>query len=211
LCPAPLHVLYTRTAVDLIHLPIGVAVGVGSWIKRQLDVRNRETAVARRAAEIERKAAELTLLDRYDQEKRTDQNHGIELAIVKPSFAQWRSPTTLEFNLDIQIRNTWIYQPTLYKLLGNVAVKGFEDIELSPFEHELEVLPLRWVSPQRKVIWTPTDRQLEAIGAPGPVDLTFHELAVRVTAYLFDSQGQRFSVKGQLDGWLFVRARPTAS
>lgn len=197
--------------MDLIHVPIGMAMGVGSWVKRQFDIRRREAEVTRRAAEVDRKAAELALLERYDQERRTAQDRGIELAIVKPSLAQWRSSTTLEFTVDIQIRNTWIYEMMLYKLLGNVNVKRFEDIELPPFEHELEVLPLRWVSPQRKMIWTPTDRQLEAIGAPGPIDLTLHELAIHATAYLFDNQGQRFQVNSQLDGWLLVRARPRPS
>jgi hypothetical protein len=197
--------------VDLIHAPVGIAMSVGAWVKRQLDVRRRESEVLHRTAELDRKAAELALLERYDQERRMAQDHGTELAIVKPSFARWRSSTTMEFNVDIQIRNTWIYQPTLYKLLGNVTVKGFEDIELPPFEHELEVLPLRSVSPQRKVIWTPTDRQLEAVGAPGPIDLTFREMTVRATAYLLDRQGQRFQVNGELEGWLFVQARPKAA
>src|SRR5919199_1689376 len=98
-------------AVDLIHAPVGIAMSVGSWVKRQLDVRRRESEVLRRTVELDRKAAELALLERYDQERRMAQDHGTELAIVKPSFARWRSSTTMEFNVDIQIRNTWIYQP----------------------------------------------------------------------------------------------------
>jgi len=196
--------------MSLAHLPpVGLAVGIWRWGSGQISVRRREAAVSRREVGVQQRESHMDVVERFDTEKRDAQERGIELAVVRPSFATWRSPHSLEFQLEIQIRNTWVYRATLYKLVGSVHVKEFEDVPVPTFEHELELLPLVWQAPQHKVIWDPPQVQLAKIRAPCAGSYARRELIVRATAYLFDSDGKRFSVTRQLEGWLFVDYRPS--